>query len=307
MSGVQVQSANRTWSSCSRSGVRDGPGRLRPAGRGHRHLAAGQHGGGAGLPADDVGHRGGALVQRPGGVGRGEGAGQGGRRGGQQSGGQGRGHLLVLLVGLGEPGPLDGLGDLGEPAGLPAGDLEQPVQELPGRVDRVLHLLLGAPPLRGPLLEQPEGVAVAVVQVAQSGLLLRGGQRDDRGPLGQPAGPGDGGDGGRVRGLLLGQGEGRAGDGAATGHRGHALAVGVPGQPHHGDHDHQQRRPQTGHPARAPPPAPRRRPGAGPGSGAGPRRGGTGRRPCAGHRTQGRWRRAGDLPGHGRPWLPCAP
>ena len=70
-------------------------------------------------------------------------------------------------------------------------DLDQRVVERVGRVRRVLHLLGGAPALRRPLLEQPERVAVAVVDVAQVGLLVRGGQRDRDRPGRQPAAGGD--------------------------------------------------------------------------------------------------------------------
>ena len=55
--------------------------------------------------------------------------------------------------------------------------------EEPGRgVDGVLDLGRGAPALRGPLLEDPDRVAVAVAQVVQLGFLQRRGVRDGDGP-----------------------------------------------------------------------------------------------------------------------------
>ena len=48
-----------------------------------------------------------------------------------------------------------------------------------GGVPRVGDLLRGAPALARPLLEQPDRVAVAAVEVGQLGLLQRGGERDD--------------------------------------------------------------------------------------------------------------------------------
>src|SRR5690606_39477073 len=56
-----------------------------------------------------------------------------------------------------------------------------------GRVVRVEQLLLAPPPLAGTLLEQPEGVPVPVVQVAETGFLKRGGDADRRRPCGKPS------------------------------------------------------------------------------------------------------------------------
>jgi hypothetical protein len=50
---------------------------------------------------------------------------------------------------------------------------------------RVLHLLGAVPALGGPLLEQPERVSIAVVEVVQVALLERGGQRDADSASGQ--------------------------------------------------------------------------------------------------------------------------
>ena len=108
----------------------------------------------------------------------------------------------VGLVGLGEAGALHLLRGLGDPHLLVAVDLRERVVELVDRVVRVLDLRRGAPALRRPLLEQPERVAVAVVEVAQLALLEGRGQRDRGGPRRQPAPYGDGGDRRGVLGLL---------------------------------------------------------------------------------------------------------
>ncbi|TFV91604.1 hypothetical protein E4P40_05445 [Blastococcus sp. CT_GayMR20] len=120
--------------------------------------------------------------------------------------------------------------DLGETTRLPVRDLHQAVVELARRVDRVPHLRLTAPALRRTLLEEAEGVPVAVVEVAQPRLLLGGGERDHDGPLRQSALLGDAGDGPRVRQLFLGQGQVGPDEGAPAGDPGDAAALGVPGQ-----------------------------------------------------------------------------
>jgi len=51
-------------------------------------------------------------------------------------------------------------------------------EELGRGVDGVLEVGGGAPALRGALLEDPDRVTVAVVQVVQLGFLERGGQGD---------------------------------------------------------------------------------------------------------------------------------
>src|SRR5687767_13803407 len=131
-------------------------------------------------------------------------------------------HRLPLLVGLGKAGPLNGLRDLGETTRLPVRNLHETVVELSGRIDRVLHLRLAAPALRGPLLEEAEGVAVAVVEVAQPRFLLGGGDRDDDRPLRQPALLGDVGERAGVAQLFLRQGQVGADEGAPAGDRGDA-------------------------------------------------------------------------------------
>src|SRR5918993_2135450 len=156
----------------------------------------------------------------------------GGRGPGAEAGGELHGHRLVLLVELGVAGPLHGLGDVGEPSGLPPRHRHQPVVELAGGVDRVLHLGLGAPPLGATLLEEAEGVPVAVVEIAQSRLLLGGRQGDDDGAVGQAAVTPDLSDDRGVPHLLLGHGDPGARQGAGTVGRtvgGRRLVPGVPG------------------------------------------------------------------------------
>src|SRR5829696_7611986 len=138
----------------------------------------------------------------------------GGRGPGAEAGGELHGHRLVLLVELGVAGPLHGLGDVGEPSGLPPRHRHQPVVELAGGVDRVLHLGLGAPPLGGTLLEEAEGVPVPVVEIAQSRLLLGGRECDDDGAVGQAAVTPDLRDDRGVPHLLLGHGDPGSGQGA---------------------------------------------------------------------------------------------
>ena len=83
-------------------------------------------------------------------------------------------------------------------------------------------------PIDGPLLEQTEGVAVAVVDVPQPGLLLGRGQGDDDGAVGQAAVPGDLGDRRRV-GRLLGRDRHRGSrQRAGRGRRCTALVLGAP-------------------------------------------------------------------------------
>ena len=84
-----------------------------------------------------------------------------------QRGGEGAGVGLVVGVRLGEAGPLHLLGGLGDLHGLVAVDLGQGVVERVGRVVRVEDLLRRAPALRRPLLEQPERVAVAGLEVGR--------------------------------------------------------------------------------------------------------------------------------------------
>jgi hypothetical protein len=86
---------------------------------------------------------------------------------------------------------------------------------------RVLELARRAPPLRRPLLEDAQRVSVAVVEVADVGLLVRRGQRDARRPGGHSAPDSDTGDDRGVAGLL-----GVDADGPARGGRRTALAVG---------------------------------------------------------------------------------
>jgi hypothetical protein len=81
----------------------------------------------------------------------------------------------VAAVGLGEGGALHRLRGDRDLHVLVALDLDEAVVERVGRVHRVEDLLLGAPALRRSLLEQPERVAVAVLEITQAGLLLGGG------------------------------------------------------------------------------------------------------------------------------------
>src|SRR4051794_9729853 len=88
---------------------------------------------------------------------------------------------------------------------LPVRYLDEVVVELPGGIDRILDLRLCSPAGRRALLEQPERVPVAVVEVAQPRLLLGGRQRDHDGALGQPPVASHLGDRRGVRDLLGGE------------------------------------------------------------------------------------------------------
>ena len=81
--------------------------------------------------------------------------------------GQHLGLVGPLLVRLREGRALHPLGRVGDPHLLPAAHLLQRGVEPVGRVPRVPDLLRGAPALAGPLLEQPDRVAVAAGEVAQ--------------------------------------------------------------------------------------------------------------------------------------------
>ncbi len=67
----------------------------------------------------------------------------------------------------------------------PGRDVDQRAVERGGRVARVDELCRAAPALRRPLLEQPDGVAVAAGKVLEAGLLQRRSQRDRDGVIGQ--------------------------------------------------------------------------------------------------------------------------
>ncbi len=152
---------------------------------------------------------------------------------------------LPLRVGVGERRALDALRRLVQRLGSPArvGRLVtgQCVQERVGGVDGVGDLGGGAPAGGGPLLEQSQGVTVAVVQVLQGGFLHGGGDRDDRRAdahvqpqrlLGDQLGVGGAGGGDGQRGLAAGQGCGQqplgGGEGAAAGVPGCCFGDGVP-------------------------------------------------------------------------------
>ena len=78
----------------------------------------------------------------------------------------------MIAIRLGMSTALDLLGDVVDVIALPVLDLDQGVVELPGRIVRIHQLLLGAPALRGALLEQANGVAIAVVKVADACFLI---------------------------------------------------------------------------------------------------------------------------------------
>ena len=102
-----------------------------------------------------------------------------------------------------------------------AGHPVQRVVEGVGGVDRIEDLLRRAPALRRSLLEEPERVAVAAVQVVELRLLERGRVGDLQRPLGQLPPGGDRGDrGGDLRLLEIEiQGAVRCGDQAVFTHR----------------------------------------------------------------------------------------
>ncbi len=157
------------------------------------------------LPAYPVGPLGqpGLGQRRRGGVrdvlpGAGEGlGGVAGQRRGQHPG---VGLVVGVRIGVGRAlHLLGGDGDLQRPV---VTDLLQGVVERVGGEVGVEHLLGGAPALGGPLLEEPERVPVAVLDVEDLGLLVRRGQGDRDGSRGQPATLGDRGDQRRVLRLL---------------------------------------------------------------------------------------------------------
>ncbi len=129
-------------------------------------------------------------------------AGQRGRRTTGQGIGEQRGVRLVLGVRVRVAAALHALRGDRERQLRVVLHLDQVVVEDPRRVGRVHDLLLGAPALRGPLLEQAQRVPVAMLDVAQRGLLERGRQGYGHRPLGQVPPGADGGDRRRVHGLL---------------------------------------------------------------------------------------------------------
>ena len=162
------------------------------------------------------------------------------RRLGAGEGVRQRGRLVLpLLVRRRVRALLHGLRGDGELLALPAGHLDQRVEELAGRVPRVEDLPGAAPALGRPLLEQPDRVAVAVLDVDELRLLQRGGQRDGDRPRRQLAACRDRADGGRVGRLLGAQRVRRVGDVAAGLLRGRQVHPGE--QRVHADRD--QRRP----------------------------------------------------------------
>ncbi len=112
---------------------------------------------------------------------------------------------LPLGVGVRVSGALHGLGGLGDRHLLPPLDLQQPLVEARGGVDRVADLLGGAPALAGPLLEQAQRIPVPVRQVTQPGFLDGSGERDDLPALGDLHGYARGDDRLGVGDLLVGQ------------------------------------------------------------------------------------------------------
>src|SRR5262245_22861046 len=93
---------------------------------------------------------------------------------------------------------------------LPAGNPRQASVEGARRVVRGQDLGRRAPALGRPLLEQPQRVPVAVIEVVELRLLERRGQRDRHRVVGHPQALADGGDRRRVRGLLRAHREGGA-------------------------------------------------------------------------------------------------
>ena len=65
------------------------------------------------------------------------------------------------------------LGDIVDVIGLPVIDLDEGIVELSGRIVGIHQLPLRAPTLGGPLLEKADRVTIAVIEVADSGFLVR--------------------------------------------------------------------------------------------------------------------------------------
>src|SRR4029450_9888172 len=100
--------------------------------------------------------------------------------------------------------------------------------------------------LGGPLREQPARVPVAVVEVAEVGLLVRRGQRDRDGTGRQAAAYRDTGDDRGVPGLLEVEGDRGAGGGRRTTlGRWQQRADTLAGQPRHANRDRQSEDQQT--------------------------------------------------------------
>ena len=120
--------------------------------------------------------------------------------------GEGRGQraavLLVVGVRIGVRRALHRLGRLGDLHLAIAVDLDERVVEGVGGVDGVQQLADGAPALGGALLEEADGVAVAVLDVVELRLLEGGRQRDARRPGRHAPLDRDGGDQCGVLGLL---------------------------------------------------------------------------------------------------------
>ncbi|MPM19883.1 hypothetical protein SDC9_66310 [bioreactor metagenome] len=174
----------------------------------------------------------------------------------------------MLAVGLRVARLLHGLRHRGDVGRLPAVDLDQCRVERIGGVVRVEDLRLGPPALGGALLEQADGVPVAVVQIADPRLLVGRRHGDRPGPGRQPLRHGPTDDDPGVVGLLQVQ-HGRVAGGveAAAGLERRGLDVLVRPQPD--DAADQRDRRQQRHDARgqtAPTAGP---PGTGPAS-AGP-------------------------------------
>ena len=87
---------------------------------------------------------------------------------------------MLVAVGIPRIWMLHVGGDLGDRPSLPVGDVHEGLEERGGGVVDVANLGRGSPPLGGPLLEEAERVTIAMVEVAQTGLLISGGEHDHR-------------------------------------------------------------------------------------------------------------------------------
>ena len=125
----------------------------------------------------------------------------------------------MLGIGLGVTGTLHRLRNVVYDAVLPVGDGDQCLVELARRIPRVHDLLHRSPALGRSLLEEPDRIPIAMVQVAQIRFLVRGDQRNRRRSWRQFAADGLADDDRDVFGLFPGQGGGEAvhGDAAALG------------------------------------------------------------------------------------------
>src|SRR5829696_2145630 len=101
-----------------------------------------------------------------------------GRRLTAERAGEDPGVGFMIAVSLRISAELDFLSHVVDVCGFPVVDLDQGVVELSRRIVRIHQLFLGAPALRGALLEETNRVAIAIVKIANARFLIGRGKGD---------------------------------------------------------------------------------------------------------------------------------